>query len=42
MFRQLITPISDSLGLSFLVASLPVLAVLLLLGGLRGPRGRLR
>jgi lactate permease len=37
MFRQLITPISDSLGLSFLVASLPVLAVLLLLGGLRRP-----
>src|SRR3984893_4534573 len=37
MFHQLLTPVGDSLGLSFLVAMLPVLAVLLLLGVLRRP-----
>ena len=37
MFHQLLTPIGDSLGLSFLVAVLPVLTVLVLLGVLRRP-----
>ena len=37
MFRQLLTPVAGSLGLSFLVAVLPVLAVLILLGVLRRP-----
>src|SRR5579859_4120365 len=37
MFKQLLTPVGDSLGLSFLVAALPILAVLLILGGLRRP-----
>jgi lactate permease len=37
MFHQLLTPVQDSLGLSFLVAVLPVLTVLLLLGVLRRP-----
>ena len=37
MFRQLLTPVGDSLGLSFLVAVLPIVAVLVLLGGLRRP-----
>lgn len=37
MFRQLLTPVGDSLGLSVLVAVLPILAVLLLLGLLRRP-----
>ncbi|MGO9802822.1 MAG: L-lactate permease [Steroidobacteraceae bacterium] len=37
MFHQLLTPVGDSLGLSFIVAVLPVLAVLLLLGVLRRP-----
>jgi lactate permease len=37
MFHQLLTPVGDSLGLSFLVAVLPVLTVLLLLGVLRRP-----
>ena len=37
MFQQLLTPVGDSLGLSFLVAILPVLAVLVLLGLLRRP-----
>jgi lactate permease len=37
MFHQLLTPVKDSLGLSFLVAVLPVLTVLLLLGVLRRP-----
>ncbi len=32
MFKQLITPVGDSLGLSFIVAVLPVLTVLVLLG----------
>jgi lactate permease len=32
MFSQLLTPVSDSLGLSFLVAALPVVTVLVLLG----------
>jgi len=37
MFQQLLTPIGNSLGLSFLVAALPVLTVVLLLGILRRP-----
>jgi lactate permease len=37
MFHQLLTPVGNSLGLSFIVAVLPVLAVLLLLGVLRRP-----
>ncbi len=37
MFRQLLTPVGDSLGLSFVVAILPVVAVLVLLGLLRRP-----
>ena len=37
MFQQLLTPVSDSLGLSFLVATLPILAVLVLLGIFRRP-----
>jgi lactate permease len=35
MFKQLIVPVEGSLGLSFLVAVLPILAVLVLLGILR-------
>jgi lactate permease len=37
MFHQLLTPVGDSLVLSFLVASLPILTVLILLGVLRRP-----
>ena len=37
MFPQLLTPVGHSLGLSFLVATLPVATILLLLGGLRRP-----
>jgi len=37
MFQQLITPVAGSLGWSFLVAVLPVVAVLLSLGVLRLP-----
>jgi lactate permease len=37
MFHQQLTPIANSLGLSCLVASIPVLTVLLLLGVLRRP-----
>ena len=37
MFQQLLTPVADSLGLSFIVASLPILTVLVLLGLLRRP-----
>jgi len=37
MFHQLLTPIGDSLGLSFIVAALPIVAVLVLLGVLRRP-----
>jgi lactate permease len=37
MFQQLLTPVAGSLGLSFLVAILPVIAVLVLLGVLRRP-----
>jgi lactate permease len=37
MFQQLLTPVGDSLGLSFAVAVLPIVAVLVLLGGLRRP-----
>jgi hypothetical protein len=37
MFQQLLTPVSGSLGLSFVVACLPILTVLILLGVLRRP-----
>jgi lactate permease len=37
MFQQLLTPVGDSLGLSFIVAILPIVAVLVLLGVLRRP-----
>ena len=37
MFQQLLTPVGDSLGLSFLVAVLPIVAILVLLGVLRRP-----
>jgi len=37
VFRQLLTPVGDSLGLSFLVAILPIVVVLVLLGVLRRP-----
>jgi lactate permease len=37
MFHQLLTPVGDSLGLSFLVAILPIATVLVLLGVLRRP-----
>jgi lactate permease len=37
MFQQLLPPVGGSLGLSFLVAILPVVAVLILLGVLRRP-----
>ena len=37
MYRQLLTPVGDSLGFSFLIAILPVVAVLVLLGLLRRP-----
>ena len=37
MFKQLLTPVADSLPLSFIVAALPVATVLVLLGVLRRP-----
>src|ERR1700731_4769244 len=37
MFHQLLTPVGDSLSLSFLVAILPIATVLVLLGILRRP-----
>ena len=37
MFPQLLTPIGGSLGLSFAVATLPIVAVLVMLGVLRRP-----
>ncbi|MDR2216070.1 MAG: L-lactate permease [Nevskiaceae bacterium] len=37
MFHQLLTPIGDSLGLSFLVASIPIIVVLVMLGVLQRP-----
>ncbi len=37
MFAQLLTPVGNSLGLSFLAAASPVAMVLLLLGVLRRP-----
>jgi lactate permease len=37
MFKQLLTPVAGSLPLSFIVAALPVAAVLVLLGVLRRP-----
>jgi len=37
MFQQLLTPVGGSLGLSFVVAILPIVAVLVLLGILRRP-----
>jgi lactate permease len=37
MFQQLLTPVGNSLGLSFLVAVLPIATVLILLGVLKRP-----
>ena len=37
MFKQLLTPVGDSLPLSFLVAAIPIAVVLVLLGILRRP-----
>jgi lactate permease len=37
MFHQLLAPVGDSLTLSFLVAVLPIVVVLFMLGGLRRP-----
>ncbi len=37
MFQQLLTPVGDSLGLSFLVAAVPIVVVLVMLGLLRTP-----
>ncbi len=37
MFQQLLTPVAGSLGLSFIVAILPILTVLILLGVLHRP-----
>src|SRR5450759_926069 len=37
MFQQLLTPVGASLGMSFVVATLPVATVLVLLGVLRRP-----
>ena len=37
MFRQLVTPVADNLPLSFLLATLPIMTVLLLLGVVRRP-----
>src|SRR5271154_6784234 len=37
MFKQLLTPVADSLPLSFIVAAIPVAAVLVLLGVMRRP-----
>src|SRR5450432_2194299 len=37
MFHQLLTPVGDSLALSFLVAILPIATVLVLLGVVRRP-----
>jgi lactate permease len=37
MFHQLLTPVGGSLALSFIVAALPVVIVVLLLGALRRP-----
>jgi lactate permease len=37
MFQQLLTPVGASLGMSFIVATLPVATILLLLGVLRRP-----
>ena len=37
MFKQLLTPVGDNLGLSFLVAALPIVVVLIGLGILRRP-----
>ena len=37
MFKQLLTPVGDSLGLSFVVAALPIVVVLVGLGVLRRP-----
>jgi len=37
MFHQLLTPVGDSLALSFVVAALPIVTVLVMLGVLRRP-----
>jgi lactate permease len=42
VFHQLLTPVAGSLSLSFAMASLPILTVLVMLGALRRPPGRPR
>ncbi len=42
MFHQLLTPIADSLALSFLVAALLIFLMLVLLGWAHRPAGRCR
>ena len=42
MFSQLLTPVADSLGLSFLVAVLPIVTVLIFLACFACPPGSLR
>ena len=42
MFAQLLTPVGDSLALSFAAAIIPVVVVLIMLGVLRRPPGRRR
>ncbi len=37
MFHQLLTPVANSLGLSFIVAALPIIVVLVMLGWARRP-----
>ena len=37
MFQQLLTPVGNSLPLSFLVAAIPIIVVLVMLGVLRRP-----
>ena len=37
MFHQLLTPVGDNLALSFIVAALPIVVVLVALGVLRRP-----
>src|SRR4051812_30513152 len=37
MFHQLLTPVGDSLGLSFVVAAIPIVVVLVMLGVLKRP-----
>jgi lactate permease len=37
MFQQLLTPVGNNLGLSFVVATLPIVAVLVVLAVLQRP-----